>query len=84
MTSVVIIIIGILFIVIGISAICFITIPSIFGIGEGAANIVDGEDVCDGLSNIIIGSLVLYLTTGLFIAITASGTVMIFVGNDKI
>jgi len=78
--KVVVILVGIMVIGVGISGIYLVTIPSIFGIGEGAADIVNGEDVGAGLSNIIVSGLLLYITTGLFIAVTAVGVVIIFVG----
>jgi len=77
----ILIVFGLLLIVGGISGIVFVTIPSIYGIGEGAEDIIN-DNVGEGVSSIIIGGLFLYFTTGLFIVISGVGGVLTIAGFD--
>jgi len=78
-----IILFGVLLIACGLSAIYFVTIPSIFGIGDGVENIIDGEQVSEGIVNTIIGGIILYFTTGFFIFLVGLGIFLTYAGVSK-
>ena len=78
----ILIVFGLLLIAGGISGIIFVTIPSIYGIGDGAEDIIN-DNVGKGVSSIIIGGLFLYFTTGLFIIISVFGGILTIAGFDN-
>lgn len=63
----------------GIAGIYFITLPSIYGIGDGAEAVANNE-VGKGVSQIIIGGIILWITTGLFICGIVAGGVLTAMG----
>lgn len=77
------IIIGILLIIGGSSGIYFVTFPSIMGIGDNVENIIDGQEISESVVSTIIGVIILYFTTGIFIAILSLGGILSFMGVSK-
>jgi len=70
--------IGILILIGGICGILFVTIPSIYAIGNGVESVVEGDS--SGISGAIVGGILLYFTTVVFIFLILIGLVITILG----
>ena len=74
--------VGLVFLLItvaGIAGIVYVTIPSIYNIGGAVADSVDGEATGSQIGGALISGIVLWLTTGFFIALIVIGVVLTLV-----
>ena len=74
--------VGLVFLLItvaGIAGIIYVTIPSIYNIGGAVADSVDGKATGSQVGGALISGIVLWLTTGFFIALIVIGVVLTLV-----
>ena len=63
----------------GIAGIVYVTIPSIYNIGDAVADSVDGTATGSQVGGALINGILLWLTTGFFIALIIIGVVLTLV-----
>lgn len=60
----------------GIAGISFVTIPSIYNIGDTVADTVDGKATGSQVGGAVISGIVLWISTGFFIALIIFGIIL--------
>jgi len=78
MGEIFIVLIGLGILGLGIAGILFVTIPSVIAIGDGAEKAVEGDS--SGVAGAVIGGILLYFTTSLFVILTVGGFIVTLFG----